>query len=272
MKIKDAQTTITNQLLQRGVDSAARETELMLCHILGCERLFLFMHGEDELTKEDENTLALFFCERMVGRPLQYLLKSAPFMGLELYVNENVLIPRPETELLAEEAAAFLKEKDCPRVLDLCTGSGALAAYLASSFENAEIDASDVSVHALDVARKNCPENVNLVHSDLFEKLPGSYDLIVTNPPYVTDGEYEELQPEVKNYEPRLALTAGADGLDIIRRILQDSLSHLNDKGMLLMEIGCGQGAEVLALAEGFSEKEIIKDLNGLDRILKAKK
>lgn len=259
-------------LLQRGVDSAARETELMLCHILGCERLFLFMHGEDELSKEDENTLSLFFCERMVGRPLQYLLKSAPFMGLELYVNEDVLIPRPETELLAEEAAAFIKDKDCPRVLDLCTGSGALAAYLANEFKNARIDASDISVYALDVARRNCPETVNLVASDLFEKLPESYDLIVTNPPYVTDGEFEDLQPEVKYYEPKLALTAGADGLDIIRKILKDSLSHLNDGGLLLMEIGCGQGAEVLALAEGFSKKEIIKDLNGLDRILKAEK
>ncbi len=276
MKIREAQNLISNALRTRGRDNAARETEMMLCHVLGCDRVQLFMRSAEELDEEQNQKLAILFNERMVGRPLQYLLGTAPFLELDIKVNEDVLIPRPETELLAKEAEAFLKGAGLqrPAVLDLCTGSGALAAWLAKHFPEAKIAASDVSPWALAVAAENCPESVDLVPSDLFEKLPYTYDLIVCNPPYIPGGEIEELQPEVRYYEPRLALDGGADGLDLIRKIIAEAPRHLNARGMLLMEMGHDQGKAALVLAEeaGFGACSVLRDLEGHDRILKAEK
>lgn len=310
MKIQEAQNNIAAMLEARGNGNAARETELMLQHVLGCERPWLFMHAGDELSPEQNQKLAILFNERMVGRPLQYLLGTAPFLELDIKVTEDVLIPRPETELLAKEAEAFLQRRmgqgaaaehcaeaagaetehgveaqsalafaaaepvEAPAILDLCTGSGALAAWLAKHFPEAKIAASDVSPWALAIARENCPLSVDLVPSDVFESLPYTYDLIVSNPPYIPSGDIDELQPEVKYYEPRLALDGGADGLDLVERIIMEAPQHLNDGGALYMEIGHDQGEAALRLAEaaGFSSQEIMKDLEGHDRILKAVK
>ena len=274
MNIREAQKNISSMLAARGNDNAARETELMLQHVLGCDRVWLFTHGDDVLSAEDDQRLAILFNERMVGRPLQYLLGTAPFLELEIEVTEDVLIPRPETELLAKEAEAFLKDHKGPSVLDLCTGSGAIAAWLAAHFPEANIAASDVSPWALAVARKNCPPSVDLRPSDLFEELPYTYDLIVSNPPYIPAAEIEKLQPEVRYYEPRLALDGGADGLDLIRRIIAEAPAHLNAGGALMMEIGHDQGPAVLELAAqaGLRGAEVLKDMDGHDRILKAVK
>lgn len=206
------------------------------------------------------------------GAPLQYLLGKAPFYGMELKVNENVLIPRFDTEILVERAIKEIGDKNL-KVLDVCTGSGAIAIAIKKN-TNAEVSASDISPLALEVAKENAVNQsaeITFIESDLFEKINEKYDLIVINPPYIPTLDIEGLDGEVKDYEPRLALDGGADGMDIYRKIASSYDNHLNDGGMLIMEIGIGQSESIQEL---FGSVEFIKDYNNppVDRVAIVKK
>ena len=212
--------------------------------------------------------------ERLTGRPLWYVMGDADFCGYKIKVDERVLIPRPETEELVMMAVAAAEEGQ--HVLDLCTGSGAIAIATYKELEKAgrkvRMTAIDVSEKALELARENAELNeaeINFIQSDLFTRIRERFDLIVSNPPYIPSAEIETLQREVKDFEPRLALDGGADGLEIYRKIAADVSKHLTRGGTLLMEVGAGQAEEVVKLFKGNSYSMIIKDFNGVDRYVK---
>jgi release factor-specific protein-(glutamine-N5) methyltransferase len=218
--------------------------------------------GERAIYKDIADQM-LEICRKRVetGTPLQYLLGKAPFYGYEFKVNENVLIPRFDTEILVENAIKEIGDREV-EVLDMCTGSGAIAITVQKNTK-AIVSASDISSNALNVARENALNlgaSVRFIESDLFENIEGTYDLILINPPYIPTSDIETLDSEVKNYEPKLALDGGVDGLDIYRRISESYLNYLNDNGVLMLEIGIGQSEQIKEL---FGDKvTFISDYN----------
>ena len=211
---------------------------------------------------------------RLTGRPLWYIVGDTDFCGYKIKVDERVLIPRPETEEMAMMAVATAEHGNS--ILDLCTGSGALAIAIYKRLEESnrkvKMTAVDISADALEVAKENAAENeadILFIQSDLFTRIRGRFDIIVTNPPYIPTAEIDTLQREVKDYEPRLALDGGADGLDIYRRIAAEAPKYLNRGGTLIMEVGAGQAAEIVKMFRGNSYSMIIQDFNGIDRYVK---
>ena len=278
MTVKEFLDEITTVFERAGIACAKREALLLACHVLSCDQLYIFTHKDEYIDEKVLLGAAALVNERCKGRPLAYIMGSAGFCGIDITVDERVLIPRPETELLVEEILrSELAKKEGLRILDLCTGSGCIAAALASNLPNASILASDLSLKALQIAGYNLRpyENAKTLRSDLFEKIEGPFDIIVSNPPYVAERDREGLQKEVKDFEPEMALFAGEDGLDVVRKILEKAGEYLEKDGLFLMEIGADQASEVLNLAaetDSFHELSVEKDLAGLDRYLKARK
>ncbi len=212
--------------------------------------------------------------ERLTGKPLWYIVGDTDFYGYKIKVDERVLIPRPETEELALMVVQAVEEGQS--VLDLCTGSGAIAIAVYKEAEKAKrkikMTAVDISEDALALAKENAELNgadILFLQSDLFKRLRGRFDVIVSNPPYIPSAEIDRLQREVRDYEPRLALDGGADGLDIYRRIAEEAGKYLNRGGMLIMEVGEGQAQQVVRMFKGSAYSMIIKDFNGVDRYVK---
>ena len=212
--------------------------------------------------------------ERLTGRPLWYIYGDTDFCGYKIKVDERVLIPRPETEEMAMMVVGAASDGDS--ILDLCTGSGAIAiaAYkeLERSNRKVKMTAVDISAEALELAKENAAANeadILFVQSDLFTRLRGRFDIIVSNPPYIPSADIPNLQREVKDYEPMIALDGGADGLDFYRRIAADASKHLNSGGMLIMEVGEGEAQEVVKLFKGNSYSMIVQDFNGVERYVK---
>ena len=267
-----------NQLLRIGEDRLAHtpdarwDARLLLMHALDIPQSAFIRHLTDEVEPEAAQRYLTLVARRAGGEPAQYILGKAFFMGLEYAVDGRVLIPRQDTELLCEAALAFAEKNGCQTALDLCTGSGALAIALAK-LGGLEVTATDLSADALEVARGNAQRNgvaVRFRQGDLMEALhqEEKFDLIVCNPPYLTQKEMGELQEEVRR-EPALALLGGQDGLLFYRRLAQGAKEHLNIGGCLMMEIGCEQGGSVPALFNSW-KTEVLKDLNGLDRVVVA--
>jgi release factor glutamine methyltransferase len=230
----------------------------------------------------DEETVGVYhqWVERRLKRePAAYIIGSANFMGFDFELTPDVLIPRPETELLVEDVLMEVRDRDlrAPRISDVGTGSGCIAISLARLLPEAEITGIDIDEKALAVAQKNSLKmgtNVALIQADLLSGLPqiweGGFDMIVSNPPYIASSEISRLEPEI-SFEPRLALDAGIDGLLLINRLVKQSVNFLKTGGLLVLEIGHDQGARVqdLLSANGFKNISILKDYSGLDRIAK---
>ncbi len=264
----------------KGIDSPKTTAELLLADVLSCKRLDLYYRYEQPLLPDELARYKDVVKRRVKHEPTQYILGEWEFWSLPLQVDQRVLIPRPETEVLVEEVLKAVQEGDVPAhgsFLDLCTGSGAIACALATECPEASLHATDLSTDALEVAQINVTqlkleERITLYQGDLFEPLPEQrYDVIASNPPYVTCAELAELQPEVRQYEPHLALDGGEDGLDLIRRLLIDLPTRLAPGGVLAIEIGAKQGPAVRALAEQtnlFASIEVLKDFSRRDRIL----
>lgn len=253
--------------LIKDITSEESDIDWILCSVLNKKR------SELPLTRYINNSDYIAAIEyakaRASGRPLQYVLGNTEFYGLTLMVNESVLIPRFDTEILVEKALPYCNGK----VLDLCTGSGAIALAIKAN-STASVTASDISEAALSIAKANAKQNnleVEFIISDLFSNIQGQFDVIIVNPPYIKTSDISNLHIQVKDYEPMLALDGGADGLVIIKTIINQAHRYLADNGVVFMEIGIGQASDVEALftRAGYSV-EIIKDLNGIDRILKA--
>ena len=258
-----------------GIPDPAWDSALLLAHITGQLPLNLRMDMDTQL---DEATLAQFYAlrdQRLRRVPLQYLTHEQSFMGHTFYVDNRVLIPRPETELLVELAIAELRTRTAPTVLDLCCGSGCIAVSMALSVPQAEVHAADLSTGALEVTRRNVNTlgaRVALHQGDLFAAVDGlHFDLIISNPPYIPTADCAALQTEVMQ-EPAMALDGGDDGYDFYRRIALEAPQHLNPRGVVLLEVGFDQAEGVAALmAEGgFSAVSIHKDLQGISRMVEA--
>lgn len=256
------------------------DAELLLGHLLQKSRLQLYLHFEMPVFPEHLSTFRELVKKRAAHTPLSYLTNHKEFMSLDFYVDSQVLIPRPETEVLVE---AILKvQKEPCHLIDIGTGSGAIAISLAANCPEWEITATDISAEALEVAQKNaathgCTNRLTFLHGNLFEPLKAvpnpHFDWIVSNPPYVATDEYHSLPPDVRDYEPEAALFAGRNGLDIIRRILADAPQFLNPGGKLGLEIGHNQSHDVQDLIQSnsvYKDCQVLKDYSGVERVVLA--
>ena len=256
----------------REVPDPRLDAEWLLSEVLGASRLEMLLNKRRELTEGEAAAYEALLARREGREPLQYILGSQSFMGFSLKTDSRALIPRNDTEALCEEALKYMRPGY--RVLDLCTGSGALAASIKKLCPGAEVTATDISEEALSLAKENAEQldaEVKFVQGDLFSPLDGEkFNVIVSNPPYIPEGLRGRLQAEVEQ-EPALALFAGDDGLDFYRRIAKEAPAHLLPGGRLCLEIGDGQGDAVKTLLyEEFTDIQVLNDLNGLPRVVSA--
>lgn len=280
-----------NALLREGVRrmgsreylNPTLDSVLLLSYLLNVDKIYIYTHGREEVSSEIVDKFFSFVEKRREGYPMNYILKEKEFMGLKFYIEEGVLIPRPDTEILVEYILNMIEEKfgSSPlNIVDIGAGSGCISLSLAWYIKNAFVYSIDIDDKALKVTGENIKRlglssKVKLLKSDLFEgikslQLEGKIDIIVSNPPYIPPKVIETLQPEVKDYEPRGALDGGEDGLCYYRRIIPDSKVYLKNNGIVAFEIGFDQGEDVrnIFLREGFSKVDILKDLQGLDRVI----
>jgi release factor glutamine methyltransferase len=274
-----ALVSAVQRLQEAGCENGSLDAQVLLAHVLGQERSWLFAHHDYLLTESEAEQFTELVARRSRYEPVAYLIGRKDFYGLEFCVDERVLIPRPETELLVDMVLAQIRSRKNRQqvvVADVGTGSGAIAVTVAIHAPEARVFGLDVSPAALAVAQHNgerlAQENsVNFLQSDLLEALPEPVDLIVANLPYVTDEEYLTLMPDVREYEPRLALQAGVQGLDVIERLLQQVHKHLKPDGAVLLEIGSHQGDAVARLAKAMKPRPsyvgLSRDYSGHVRI-----
>jgi len=277
-------TWITEFLTQKDVDSPRLSAELLLSHVLGLKRIDLYTQYNKPVPQEQLEPLRELVKRAGRQEPVAYLVGRTEFYSLEFEVTSDCLIPRPETELLVQRAIEFLRQRGGTQfVCDLCTGCGVIAVAIAKNVSDVKVVATDISAEALAVATRNVEkhglrERIELRQGDLFEPLIpplDQFDVIACNPPYVSAAEYETLDKNVKDYEPRIALYAGEGGLDAYRRIAEKVGPFLKADGLLLLEIGYLQGPAVRELLEHaavFSEIQIEKDFEKRDRLVIAQK
>ena len=258
-------------LTMAGIADVKTDAWMLLEMAAKIDRNYYYMHMDDEITKEQLEEYEWALKKRSEHIPLQYIVGETEFMGLPFKVNSSVLIPRQDTETLVEEALKVAKPG--MKVLDMCTGSGCIIISILHHGKELEGYASDISRHAINVAKENAKLNQVAVFfetGDLFDHIKGKYDIIVSNPPYIRTEEIAKLMPEVQNFEPYDALDGKEDGLFFYRKIVEQAGDYLNPGGHLLFEIGHDQGADVseLMVQAGFKDVRVIKDLAGNDRVV----
>lgn len=261
-------------LKECGIEGAQKEAEIMLSRGAGIETLEMYRDNPD-MTDSQICAAEKLLSRRLLREPLSYIIGHEEFLDLTLEVGDGVLIPRPETELMAEHA---LKNSGAHTIIDLCTGSGCLALALARGIQSSHVYGVDISDVAVGYAKKNALRNnisnVTFLQGDLFGpfKEEELFDLIISNPPYIRSGDIIGLQPEIIEWESKTALDGGEDGLDFYRRIIPSARGYLKDRGMLMLEIGAGQADDTADMIKsaGYSQIRIIKDYNGIERILEA--
>lgn len=278
MNIKQIIIEKTKLLKDNNIENASNVARILLANLLNKSKEYLVINDKEELTEELLEKYDKYLKQIIAGYPLQYITHNQEFMRLNFYVDENVLIPQPDTEILVEEVIKICdnecKNKDI-KILDLCTGSGAIAISLGKYIQNSEITAIDISKEALEVATKNAETNevkIKFIKSNMFENISDKYDIIVSNPPYIETKVISELPKEVQN-EPRLALDGGEDGLNFYREIAKNAYKYLKTNGFLVIEIGYNQKdtvIEILSNETKYKNIECIKDLSNNDRVIKA--
>lgn len=259
------------KLQNAGIDEAALDARLLLEYVCDTDRNTLLVHGERPVSEEEQSRYEEYIEKRERHVPLQYITGEQEFMGLSFQVNENVLIPRQDTEILTEEALRELS--DGMDVLDMCTGSGCILLSLLKYTNDCHGVGVDISEKALEVAEENnrrLGKDAVFLQSNLFEKVEGKFDVIVSNPPYIRSDVIPTLMEEVKTYEPMSALDGREDGLYFYREIVKQAGGYLNRGGKLFFEIGCEQAEDVSKLLTdaGYKEVQVVKDLAGLDRVV----
>lgn len=259
------------KLKEAEIGEAQLDARLLLEEVCGTDHNTLLCHGDREVSEAEEEQYRKALEQRAVHVPLQHLLGYQDFMGLRFRVNEHVLIPRQDTEILVEEAMRYLH--DGMRILDLCTGSGCILLSLLHYSNDCEGTGVDISKEALQVAALNAELlgiKADFLKSDLYEKVTGKFDLLVSNPPYIERKVIPTLMEEVREYDPYIALDGGEDGLDFYRRIIGGAQDYLKRGGQILMEIGSGQAQAVSELLReaGFKEIDVCRDFAGLDRVV----
>lgn len=276
---KDALAKGTEILKDAGNEAPAVDARALLCHAAGCGRAYIYTHGEQALESGAWERYVSYLGKRTAGMPVQYITGRCEFLALDFEVGPEVLVPRPDTEVLVEAAARLLTAKGNPcEILDLGTGSGCIAVGIAHLLKSCTVTAVDVSEEALITAGRNAARNgisdrLEFIKSDLFGSLEGRrFDAVLSNPPYIRSGDIPGLQREVRDYEPRAALDGGPDGLVFYRRIVEEAPSYMKECGMLAFEVGRGQACEVAALMKRhYTDIEILKDLAGIERVVAGK-
>ncbi|MEW6357683.1 MAG: peptide chain release factor N(5)-glutamine methyltransferase [Planctomycetota bacterium] len=271
--------TAADFLAEKGIDNPRLDAEVLLAHVLRRDRVFLYTHFDKPLVPDEVDAYRELIRRRTERTPTKYLIGRCEFFGLNLEVAPSVLIPRPETEFLVNAAIEAVAGNPQPIIVDLGTGSGNIAVVLAKTIPDAKVYATDISREALDVAQRNAQRHgvegrITFLCGDLFAPLADASpaDLIVSNPPYVADADYEGLQPEIRLHEPPIALRAGADGLAFFRRIAPEGRPRLKPDGVLALEMGQGQRAAVESiLAEhAFAVQKVISDYSKIERVVVA--
>lgn len=279
MNIEEILKKEINNLKQNNIENSTLKVKILLANILNVKKEYLLIHSEEEVKQEDKIKYENNINELIKGKPLQYITNKQEFMGLNFYVDENVLIPQPDTEILVEKAIEIAETTQKNKILDMCTGSGCIAISLAKNINNAQIIATDISNNALNVANKNAinhnvENKIKFINSDMFNNIEEKFDIIVSNPPYIETVTINKLEIEVQN-EPHLALDGGIDGLKFYKIIANNAFKYLNENGYLLLEIGYNQQESVTQLLQDtgkYKNIETIKDLGGNYRIVIARK
>ncbi len=279
LSLGDALHWAVRALAHAQIDTPRLDAELLLGHLVGSSRAGIYARWNEQLAAPDTERFTALVRRRQQREPIAYIIGSRPFYDTEIVVDPGVLIPRPETEIIVEEALAWCSPRigQTLRVADVGTGSGAMAIVLASHLSEAHVIGCDISPSALTTARRNIArhqlqDRVHLVRADLLDGVGGSFDVIVANLPYIPSRRLDSLAPDVRDYEPRLALDGGPDGLDVIRRLLAQVDERLQRPGLLLLEIDQGQGEATARLARRFlpgSDVRVLPDLAGLERIVR---
>ena len=286
MQLKDVLTSAVDRLTAARVGSPRMNAELLLMFTLECDRAYLFAHPERELTVEEQDRFEESLTQRARGVPAQYITGHQEFWGMDFIVSPAVLIPRPETEHVIETVLQLVEKNDGDRaslpgpiqIVDLGTGSGSIALALAKELPRAEIHATDISAAALDVAHANAARHQleNRIHfhqTDLLQGFdPGTFDFVVSNPPYVGESEEDEVQLEVRKFEPRNSVFAGPTGLEVIERLIPQAHTMLKPDGWLVIEISGSIAHGVKRLLNDWRQVQIVNDLQGIARVVAAQK
>lgn len=275
MFLKDAFREGIEKLKLSNIDAPVITAGAIICSILGCDRTFLYTHDNYLLSKDEYDRYCDALKRRINGEPLQYITGCQEFMSLNFTVGPEVLIPRQDTEILVEYVIEFVGEKENVSILDIGTGSGCIAISFAHYIKGSRVMGVDISKEALKIARKNAQscgveDRIDFIESNLFEKVPiQKFDVIVSNPPYIPNKVIDTLDRQVKDFEPKIALDGGQDGLDFYRRIVKESEDYLKPKGLLAFEVGFDQAQEVKKIMEAsYEDIKVIKDLAGIERVV----
>ncbi len=280
MKIEELLREGKKVLEKNNIEEASIISRILLEYVLKIDRNKLVINKDEEVENNKENEYMGYIKEVVAGKPVQYITNKQEFMGLSFFVDENVLIPQPDTEILVEEAIKYANQiKEDVEILDMCTGSGCIGVALAKHVKNAKVTLVDISTKALEVAKKNAKENevkekVNFIQSDMFENIKGKFDVIVSNPPYIKTKVINELDLQVQN-EPHLALDGGEDGLKFYEILINEAPKYLKENGKIFLEIGYDQKKEVEELARNsklYKKIENVKDLANNDRVIELKR
>ena len=276
MTIKDIIVKYSKEL-EKISPTPRLDVETLLQKVLGVDRLYILLNLERVLSEDEEQLFNKFINERLNNRPIAYIVGNREFMGLDFFVKEGVLIPRPDTEVLVEEVIELAKKKDAKNILDIGTGSGAITVSLAKYLENVKVTSVDISDIALEIGKRNAISNevddrITFVKSDLFTNIDKEtkFDIIVSNPPYIKREVIDTLDKQVKDYEPYNALEGGVDGLDFYRAITKRAKEYLKKDGILAYEVGHDQSEDVSKLMEmdGYTNIYTRKDLQQIDRVV----
>lgn len=272
-KIGDALKKGIALLNENSIETAGLDARILLCKALGCDSVYLTVHREDEMPQQANDEYFSYIDRRSKREPVGYIIGKKEFMSMDFVVTRDVLIPRPDTEILVERALDFLKDKRNPLIIDMCTGSGAIAVSLAKYSPGALVIGLDISEPALAVARQNARMNgVDItfdIHNVLVPYTSVIADCVVSNPPYIPTEVVEGLESDVVDYEPCLALDGGSDGLDFYKAIVSNISACLKKGGLLAFEVGMGQAEDVVSLMEPFFYNiSVDKDLAGIERVV----
>ncbi len=275
MQIQEILSSTIKQLNSNNVEEPNNKAKRLLAFVLNVPKEFLIINDNKELNKKQEVKYKKCIERLIKGEPIQYIIGKQEFMGIDLIVTNDVLIPQPDTEILVEETIKVAKQYDKPKILDLCTGSGAIAIAIKKCIPEAEIVASDLSSKALRIANNNDrTKKIRFILSDLFENINEKFDIIVSNPPYIKTEEIKTLSKEVQN-EPLMALDGGQDGLYFYEKIIKQANSYLNQNSYLCLEIGENQKNEIIKKIQyngKYTNIQTYKDLGGNDRVITCKK
>lgn len=266
-------------LKEKGCETPRLDAEVLLAHAWNCPRIQLYVRYNETLPDNVRATMRELVKRRAALEPVAYLIGQREFFSLEFEVQQGVFIPRPATETLVMEALRLIEGRNAPRVLDLCTGTGCIAMTIAHHHKTAQVTAVDLNPLAVDTASRNAErhqvsDRVTILEGDLFAAVEESdrFDLIVSNPPYIRDDELTGLSPDIRDHEPQLALTAGTDGLDVVRRIIAQTPKRIADHGSLLLEIDPAQAAgtaEIMRQLNLFEQVDTVRDLDRAERVIR---